>query len=353
MTHPIFNNSNIKIYIDPITEVNYCNYYIQGLTALFGHKSVFLKSKYFKELGAGNFFPVLIKIFNEEIKIIIDYADGQSINSKVYNWCDIYGKINYSPIKTNPAYKEKIVKLPPGFGIKRLGLLNTVLLAGSNYLKCFNCISSTKKFLSPYYKQLTYNRLNQYNLENSVDKNYVFSISTLWFSDHNIDNDATVNLYRYNFFEACKGMDKLLFEGGFVYSMNVNNNPLFQKYVLKNRIPYKQYLIKLKKSVLVFNTPAWDLCHGWKLGEYLALGKAIISTGLINELPAPLEHGKHIHYVSGTIDSIRSAVELIINDHDYRKQLEKGAYDYYKKYVEPEKTIGLLLNNTICASIIS
>ena len=42
------------------------------------------------------------------------------------------------------------------------------------------------------------------------------------------------------------------------------------------------------RSAVVFNCPAVHGCLGWKLGEYLTLRKAIISTDLGRRLPAPL-----------------------------------------------------------------
>ena len=55
----------------------------------------------------------------------------------------------------------------------------------------------------------------------------------------------------------------------------------------------------------MLNTPGVSGCLGWKLGEYLALGKAIISTPIQRQLLADLEHGTHIHVVDGSEDSMR------------------------------------------------
>ena len=60
-----------------------------------------------------------------------------------------------------------------------------------------------------------------------------------------------------------------------------------------------------------------DYRRCWDLGEYLALGKAIISTPLFNDLPAPLTHGINIHFVENDVDSIKEAVSYIIANPDY------------------------------------
>jgi glycosyltransferase involved in cell wall biosynthesis len=78
------------------------------------------------------------------------------------------------------------------------------------------------------------------------------------------------------------------------------------------------------------------------LGEFLAMGKAIISTPLSNRLPENLVHGKNIHFIS-SIDELESAIHLLLNDHDYRKKLEIGAKAYYDEFVDPLRVIHMIL----------
>jgi hypothetical protein len=54
------------------------------------------------------------------------------------------------------------------------------------------------------------------------------------------------------------------------------------------------------------------------LGEYLAMGKAIISTPLSNKLPEDFIHGKIIHIISN-LEELKNAILLIIEDNSYRK----------------------------------
>ena len=106
--------------------------------------------------------------------------------------------------------------------------------------------------------------------------------------------------------------------------------------------PFPSWLEKTKRSAVVFNTPAFWNCHGWKLGEYLALGKCIISTKLSNDLPYPLEHGKNIHYVEASQSSIQEAIEYILAHPSYRRKLEQGAKTYWNQYGTPEAALRLL-----------
>lgn len=119
--------------------------------------------------------------------------------------------------------------------------------------------------------------------------------------------------------------------------------PGFEQYTTERRYSLKEYLSKLKRSAVAFNTPAVHSCHGWKLGEFLALGKAIVSTPLTRALPAPLLHGEHIHFVDGSPDSIREAVCLICRDISYRQRLERSARAYYLQYLQPQHVIERIL----------
>ncbi|MBD2752578.1 glycosyltransferase [Spirosoma validum] len=148
---------------------------------------------------------------------------------------------------------------------------------------------------------------------------------------------------RLHFYKAVSAFRSIRADIGFVYSQKKNENPVFQEYVTNEWIPKKKYLQKTQQSALVFNTPAWDLCHGWKLAEYLALGKAILSTPFYNELPIPLEHGKHIHFVSGSVDDMQKAVQKLLTDATYRLSLEEQSRRYYNQYVQPRTVMQYFL----------
>ena len=81
-----------------------------------------------------------------------------------------------------------------------------------------------------------------------------------------------------------------------------------------------------------------------KLGEYLALGKAIISTPVPWQLPANLEHGTHIHIVDGSEESMKEAIELIVCEPTYRLHLEANARAYFDAISSPRAIIQSLVS---------
>ena len=59
---------------------------------------------------------------------------------------------------------------------------------------------------------------------------------------------------------------------------------------------------------MAFNNPAVHGCLGWKLGELLAMGKAIVSLPIERTLPSPLERGVHMHVVNGSAGALDDAI---------------------------------------------
>jgi glycosyltransferase involved in cell wall biosynthesis len=100
----------------------------------------------------------------------------------------------------------------------------------------------------------------------------------------------------------------------------------------------------MKRSVIAFNTPAVHNCHGWKLSEYLAMGKAILSTPISHVLPKPLEHGRNVHIVRNE-EEMREGVMQLLTDRSYRERLSEGAREYYRAYASPAASIRLILDS--------
>lgn len=282
---------------------------------------------------------------NTHTKVIIDYHDKPIVMESAYEWCDIYAKININDILTDSRFFEKMVNIPPGFGIKPWNKSEAVFHCFKNYLKCRSSPDILwKRFFRDYYAQYKRARLEDYLISDSKkespqnEKPYVFLIGRLWIHQHCIDN---TNLMRKKFIETCK-QGEYNFEGGFLARKDHPQYEEFKHLCFLKPYSASTYLKKTKQSAIVFNAPTVHNCHGWKLGEFLAMGKAIISMPLSNRLPENLVHGKNIHFIS-SIDELESAIHLLLNDHDYRKKLETGAKAYYDEFCDPQRVIQNIL----------
>ncbi len=329
----------MKIIIYAVVDVFYYSFYIEGLYKLYGRKNVSFGTEQFPEFPSRTFAAIFKeKGKGKETKIVIDALDSPGISVKNLEWCDIYGKVNYNESTIPDIHKEKIIILGPSFGVRIWTLPETIFFSLSNYWKSKKRIYLKKYFFTSYYRQ--YKRLpySKYFQAFKAKNNYIYFISSLW------KNEPETNELRAKFIKACRETDEIKFEGGF--APRSDKDGLDYSELIHKRIPPSEYLKKIKDSFVVFNTPAVQQCHGWKLAEFLALGKAIITTSHMNELPQALEHGIHLHYVASSKEEIKDVILKIYNDVDYRKNLEENSKEYFTQYLTPEKTIQRLLSHS-------
>lgn len=246
--------------------------------------------------------------------------------------------------------KSKIFIMGPSFGVSIWNYSSLLSHFIRNYVRMQDKhVISVRYFLQDYlytnYRRLRYDKFIKSGV---VDDEYCFSLSTLWY-----DNlaDRTTNRYRGIFTKACATTFKN-FEGGFFYIPSKNVEREFEEYhkykeeykdlLIYKRISMATYLKKIKKSVLVFNTQSVCGCLGWKLPEFLAMGKCIISTPLDKEMPGEFLPGKHYFLVSN-MDEIAIAIQYLKEHREVRERLEQNSKAYFDQYLSPTAVISRLI----------
>ena len=343
-----------RIIIDPRLKYNYASWYLLGVKRLLkGWKveydvSPFKRIKYESTADYNSGFAFIICNNGQEKKVFINTEDVAKIFKDRYEWCDIYGMVN--PTTEQVAQYDKLMAIGPEFGVTLDSCFLTIIHCLKLFLKGSKYSSiSFKGYLRDYlYTNIRRRPIDVYEAVTEVVPNYIFHASTLWYNKFAATD---TNMYRGEFLKACKKAG-INIEGGLFYINGesvLNEMPDYPKYkeeykdfIYESRLSMDDYIRKTKESVVVFNTPSVCECHGWKLAEYLCMGKAIISTSLTREMPAPLEHGENVHFVD-SIDEIYDAVIKINSDEIYRKKLEQGSRTYYEKWLAPEVVIQRLL----------
>jgi len=276
-------------------------------------------------------------------RVFIDHWDLPDLDALGLAWCDVYAKINIDPNLVPENYAPKIIPTGPIFPVRPYCLIPTLYHALET--SCLSAKSSRDYFdynrirghFANWYGQIKY-APPQHAYEPGVStKNYIFFPSSLW------KNAIETNVSRALFIEACLSITGIRFEGGFTPKNQKKTYEAMSTLQWINDILTLNSYRKTKASAVVFITPAVARCLSWRLGEYLALGKAIVATSIERLLPAPLIHGKHIHYVEASLESIKSAVQLICQDDAYRRKLEQGAREYYLEYLSPPLVMSRIL----------
>jgi glycosyltransferase involved in cell wall biosynthesis len=320
----------------------YYSFYIQGIIDVFGESNMKYSYRNFPP------FPSECLAFvvsgNAEQRVVIDAYDGARVTNHLgLEWCDVYGKVNLVSSILSSHQLVKCMPIGPSFPVQ---LWSSVIKACWMALKHYHPsarVKSSREHLANYVRQYRDRLPLKHFVPGPVKENYIFFSSTIWREDE----APGTNQYRASFMETCKSLEGVTFEGGFSPRQLSNEQKRYQEHIAPKRYPLPEWLKKIKSSAVVFNTPAVWLSHTWKLAEFLALGKAIISTPISRDLPAPLVHGQHIHYVDGSAGDIREAVLFILNNREYREHLEQNARDYYLTHLSPQRVIGKLLKPRI------
>lgn len=330
-------SSTMKVYVDPACDILYTSLYIEGLRRLYGKNAVKFTSEYFRGFRHNNDYVCMI--FEGEdgsrCKVAIDFGDSKSFRMGAYEWSDVYAKVNLTQ-EDHQAYPKSFPIGPVGPGVRIFSLPGTLIRGSLNFLAAFGRIPDKKRFISDYKAQLRRLPYERYLSTGVANTDYVHFVTSIW------KNDPETNAYRADFMRAVKGMPGLHFEGGFA----PRPDKVYLGYddlIGESFEPLEVYMGKIMRSLVVFNTPAVKKCHGWKLPEFLAWGKAIISTPLMRMLPAPLVDGEHLLITDGSREDMERKIRLLMNEPELRHKLEQNAHRYYMEYLAADRVIVRIL----------
>ena len=97
------------------------------------------------------------------------------------------------------------------------------------------------------------------------------------------------------------------------------------------------YLNTLKAFPICVATTGLHGSTGWKLAEYVAFAKAIVSERLVYEVPGPLPRQElhRVHFAGGCLNG----VVRLIEDGALRQQLMQSNAAYYRDYLRPDALV--------------
>jgi len=301
--------------------------YLAGLAEIFGARALIFTPRGFPV------FPqhCLAFVAPSGAKVFIDGQDWFMPIDAGLEWADLYAKINLDPARIPVAHAAKVIAAGPSFPVKIAGPARAIWRAVRNYQMVRASMKDARRHFGNWrgvYRWALPER--RYDPVTS-SPTYAFFSGSIW------KDEPECNEYRRRFIEASRSLDWLEFEGGFAPRHRRDVAGL-EAYTTQ-RYDHAEWIAKSQRSAVAFNTPAVFEAFSWKLAQFLAMGKAIISTPYPRSLPAPLVHGEHIHFVEGSVESIREAIARICLDDHYRETLEQGARAYYLQYLQPTRAV--------------
>jgi glycosyltransferase involved in cell wall biosynthesis len=297
---------------------HYYTYVLRGFVEVLGDPRVrFAKLDVPEAADPREGCALLVDDGKDEKRIFVSAGDRSDVDDDLLQWAHAYGKVN---LAFQQPHHPRLHAIGPIFSVQLWRPLHRYLVA----LRMWRAGSA----LSTSIKQVHFQGRGRATLDayrpRASDPNYVFFASRHWAPKHP-EPDAP----RERFISAANAVSGVRFDGG----------------LLEQRMPHNEYLRRTARSAVAFNSPAVHDCLGWKLGEYLALGKAIISAPISRQLPVPLLHGEHLHLVADDEPAMSAAVELLTTDHEYRRHLETGARQWYERHLRPSVVATRLLGS--------
>lgn len=292
-------------------------------------------------------------IINENHKIAYDVHDGDGIDAELLEWCDRYNKRSFSLGKhTKLSTKIKPLGLnylvsPDGFSA--LSFARSRMLTSNIKLKLKNLLREfdIKHFYSyrPTTKDIHYQpKLNE--------NPRVLLLCRLWDpgnDDHfsltkeQAEDRLKINHNRIECVRKLKDVFGDRFVGGLAatpYAAKKFPDIIFSDQKMTSK---RKYLSYLKTFDICVATTGLSNSIGWKLGEYIAMSKSIVTEPLHFDLPGDIQANKNYLEFSDS-ESCVKAVGKLIEDRELRFQMMMSNFEYYENFLRPDK---LVLNSIL------
>lgn len=311
------------------------------------------------------FLAIRIEDKNSSAKCIFDLQDSCKLGlPDSLDWCDVYFKrslekntlIDIDPIsakKIQPfGFNYQVVSSSKAFFMQRIML--EIISRPYNPLAKKNGfhISNIKEYFEAAWKvgssplpgpdMLRPGRPN-------VNGGILFQCR-LWDPDqvalHNKEDTHNVNMQRIELIRKLKKEFGKSFTGGIQH--NSYAEKIAPELIIDTRSDAKRinYIEMVKQSAIVISTAGLLGSNGWKLGEYIALGKCIVSEPITTKLPGVFEAGQH--YASyKTTDSCLEELVILIQDKSRIEKFSNNSTDYYHRFLEPAALMQNHINSAL------
>lgn len=297
--------------------------------------------------------PVLQVRLNDQYTLIYDTLDG-------LNWIDGDRRENLNYFKNNiradfyfkRSFNQQIIDYAPdNCRVFPLGLnypISPRHLYRRNVKESFKNVLRNNYFISKYLK---INRANihseNFEFYPAANKmNNILFLARLWDpadvqQDHLKSEREAINNYRVSCMKSCLKEFKQHFTGG------LQMDAFSLKYCRELVMPFSLtkrdvYLDTVKQSNICIATTGLHDSIGFKMGEYVAASRAIVSEPLLYALPGRFENRRN-YFSFLNEEELLSNIYFLFKNKDALMETMQNNYRYYHHYVRPD----ILVLNTL------
>ena len=300
--------------------------------------------------------PVVQATINKKYKVVYDTQDGLIwINNSVeenlkffqQNYpVDYYFKRSFHP--QMEAYKPDGCKIfPLGFNYNIHPDENLLHLSETPYDKFKYFIKTNHQLKKIFNKRFYYAKdFEYYPIKNNRDK--ILFLTRVWnpegedvASNEDKEHREMINAQRVRYLDVCKKMYGERFTGG------LWRDDFSAKYYSQYALPFNQtskstFIKRVKEHTICIATTGLYNSIGWKMGEYVAASRAIVSEPLLFQVPGNFKKDQN-YFEFDSEEKLLQQIDLLLNNKDLLVQTMKNNYHYYNNYLKPD----ILVLNTL------
>jgi hypothetical protein len=261
------------------------------------------------------------------IRVGLELSDHSNVfANELLERCDIYFKRSYygpDLINVSPSLRRKVV--PFGLNYACCSKRSMIKMLRAIGVRTIPVGSIYRAMVMPTWKAFEYGAAEQ------CDETILFQ-ARLW-APEEAPGDSEVNIRRVALLRALRREFGERVVGGLVptpYACEAYPD-------LLTNLPCRQpaYIRAAKQPLVgIYFRGLFDSI-AFKLGEYLAASKCIVSEPIRNRLPVPMENGRHM-LVFTSNEQCLSECERLLSSPRLAQELRRTASEYYRTEVMPE-----------------
>lgn len=284
-------------------------------------------------------------VVNDEITVYFDMHDCGDVLPEYLAEADFYFKRSYSPAAIKDlAGREKV--FPFGFNylvnageFDKFLLQRRALHRGGEYYKAIFHAIGAMKVLG---KETSTLQMLEAEPDLAVEPRVIF-MARAW-DTGKIENKAQIELTNEINRNRAECIRALRREFGERFFGGLAVDDYSQKYFADVLLPnetistQRDYLKVLKNHPICVATMGLCRSNGWKIAEYVALSKAIVSERLQYEVAGDFAENTNYLEFSTPQEAVAQCVELYENT-EKRNAMMRANREYYLNYLQPEQII--------------
>lgn len=260
----------------------------------------------------------------DDIRLAIELSDHSDLWAEdLLAWCDVYAKRNLNRTQSCST-PEKVIP----FGLNWAYHSRSSAIAVLKLLAPKLASSPTSRWKEIYrYLATPHWRAFEYRPDQPAEQAILFQ-TRVW-SSADAPGDEHVNELRVNVIRALKREFGHRFQGGLVPTpLAIQNYP---DLVSASPSRQSQYVRWAKRPLVAIYTRGLFGSLAFKMGEFLASSKCVVSEPIVNELSAPLDHLLTFRSEAECLASC----DALLSDRQMAEFHREQAWSYYQRHLEP------------------